>query len=290
MGSFNKNSFDKRVNDLRDKHLLRFESEKLSRVELNVPGKTLIELGRTGSNEWQIVRPRPMRADGFQVDELVRNLRDAQMDANADAKQAASAFGSGRLVATAKVVSPDGEGTFEVRESKGEYYARSNMVEGAFKISMDTGTGLNKSLDDLRSKKIFDFSFDDPNKIEFNDNGKLQIFEKSGENWTSGGKTMDSISVQNLVDKLRDFGIAGYEAPAVAQAEITITVVSKNGSRTETVEMQAKGTDWSARRMGSNETYRVTGTDITSLRQAVSGVREPPPPDKAGKDAKGDNK
>src|SRR5262249_19222434 len=67
ISSFIKSSLDKRVDDLRDKRLLSFESDKLTRVELQAKGQA-VEFGKNGANEWQIVRPRPLRADSSSVE------------------------------------------------------------------------------------------------------------------------------------------------------------------------------------------------------------------------------
>src|SRR6202140_586378 len=103
VASYVKSGLDKSVNDLRDKRLLTFDQDKLSRVEL-VAKKQDIEFGRD-KDQWQIVKPKPLRADGLQVEELIRKLKDAKMDPAVsadDAKNAATAFGSGTPVATVK--------------------------------------------------------------------------------------------------------------------------------------------------------------------------------------------
>ena len=90
VASFTKTGLDKSSKDLRDKRLLSFDQDKLSRVELAAK-KQDIEFGR-GKDEWQILKPKPMRADGLQVEELVRKLKDAKMDLAAgddDQKKAA---------------------------------------------------------------------------------------------------------------------------------------------------------------------------------------------------------
>src|SRR5581483_8044871 len=100
-----KTSLDKNLNDLRDKRLLTFDSDKLSRVELTAKGQTM-EFGKNGQNEWEILKPRPLRADGSAVDGLVSKLKDAKMDATIspeDAKKASAGFASGTKVATASV-------------------------------------------------------------------------------------------------------------------------------------------------------------------------------------------
>src|ERR1035437_1492888 len=79
VGTMTKTSLDKRIDDLRDKRLLTFDADKLSRVELAAKGPA-IEFGKNGQNEWQIVKPRPLRADGSAVDCLVSKLKDAKMD------------------------------------------------------------------------------------------------------------------------------------------------------------------------------------------------------------------
>ena len=68
-----KTSFDKSLNDLRDKRLLTFEQGQLTRVDV-VAANTTIEFGKNGQNEWTIVEPQPYRADNFQVEELLRKM------------------------------------------------------------------------------------------------------------------------------------------------------------------------------------------------------------------------
>ena len=95
IASTSKTALDKQSKDLREKHLLTFDQDKLSRVELEPAGKPALEFGRAGT-DWQILKPKPMRADGFQVDELVRKLKDAAMDTDTDPKAAAAAFAAAR--------------------------------------------------------------------------------------------------------------------------------------------------------------------------------------------------
>src|SRR5437763_3087875 len=115
IASYTKSNFDKSSKDLRDKRLLAFEQDKLSRVELQAK-KQDIEFGRS-KDEWQILKPKPLRADGLQVEELVRKLKDAKMDlavSDDDAKKAATAYASGTPVATVKVTDPSGTQEMQV--------------------------------------------------------------------------------------------------------------------------------------------------------------------------------
>lgn len=275
IASFSKMAFDKQSKDLREKHLLTFDQDKLSRVELDT-GKASLEFGRAGT-DWQILKPKPMRADGFQVDEVVRKLKDASMDTGADPKAAAAAFAGGQKVATAKVTGAEGTLTLEVRKAKDDYYAKSSMVDGAYKITKEVGDGLNKSLDDFRNKKVFDFGFNDPNRIEIKDGGQTKVIEKSGENWTSAGKTMDSISVQNLIDKLRDLAATKFADSGFTTPTLELTVVSNDGKKTEKVQIAAAGANFLARRESDSSLYQLDANTVTGLREAAAGVQPAPP-------------
>src|SRR6266699_2190281 len=164
LSSYKKSSLDKSPNDLRDKRLLPFDADKVSSIELTAKKQT-IAFGRS-KDEWQILKPRPFRADRSQVAELLRALRDTKMDLSGseDEKKAAATFGAGTAFATVRVTDVSGTQELQVRKNKDDYYARSSAVVGVYKIS--SGTGLDKGLDDFRNKKLFDFGFAEPEKID----------------------------------------------------------------------------------------------------------------------------
>src|SRR3982751_4909465 len=123
VSSSTKTSLDKGVNDLRDKRLLTFDSNSLTRVELVSP-KSDVEFGKSNGNEWRIVKPKPYRVENFQVEDLVRKLGEAKMDLSTSAeeiKKSEANFASGKLVATAKVSDGSGTQTLELRKNKDDY-------------------------------------------------------------------------------------------------------------------------------------------------------------------------
>src|SRR2546429_63292 len=124
VASYHKTGLEKTENDLRDKRLLTFDSEKLSRVELTAKKQT-IEFGRS-KDQWQILKPKPLRADQTAVVDLVRSLGDAKMDvsATADEKKELRAFNSGTPVGTAKLTDVAGTEELQVRKNKDDYYAK----------------------------------------------------------------------------------------------------------------------------------------------------------------------
>ncbi|MEI6876938.1 MAG: DUF4340 domain-containing protein, partial [Spirochaetota bacterium] len=160
VANFSKSNIDKTTKDLRDKRLMTFDSDKLARFELTVKGQSL-EFGKNGKGEWTIVKPKPMRADNFAVEDLAKKIKDAKMDlslSDEDLKKAASSFASATVVATAKLSDAAGTQQLEVRKDKDKnYYAKSSVVEGVHKVDAGLGDGLDKSVNDFRQKKLFDF-------------------------------------------------------------------------------------------------------------------------------------
>ena len=278
-GSFNKSTFDKVAKDLRDKRLLKFDQEKISRIEYTAKKQTF-EFGKTGANDWQIVKPKPMRVDASLMEGLVIKLKAASMDtsgAEEDAKKAAAAFSSAPAVAVAKVTDPGGTETLEVRKAKDTYYAKSSVVDGIVKLSKDMGDSLDQSPGDFRNKKIFDFGFNDPTRIEVKDGAKNAVYEKSGEKWTSAGKTTDGVSIQAFIDKLRDLSATKFPETGFTTPAVTLTVVSNGGKRTEKVEIAAAGTGFIARREGEPSLYELDANAVKDLRQAAGDIRDAEP-------------
>jgi hypothetical protein len=279
VASFVKTGIDKSANDLRDKRLLTFDQDKLSRVEL-IAKKQDIEFGRD-KDQWQIVKPKPLRADGLQVDEMLRKLKDAKMDlslSDEDSKKAAAAFASGMPVATVKLTDPSGTQQIEVRKNKDDYYAKSSVVAGVFKATPELGTGVDKALDDFRNKKLFDFGFNDPNKIEIHANGKTYAFQKGGDDWSSNGKKMDSISMQSLVDKMRDLSANKFiDTGTLGTPSVDITIVSNNSKLTEKVSIAKQGSDYIAQRENEPALYGLDSKTVDDLTQAASDVKPAPP-------------
>jgi len=286
IASYNKTSIDKTPADLRDKRLMTFDSDKLTRVELKAKGQS-IEFGKNNQNEWQIIKPKPLRADGGQVEELVRKLKDARMEttaSDADAKKAATAFPGAKPVAVVRTTDAAGTQELDVRKDKdNNYYAKSSVVEGVQKLTTFVGEGLDKGLDDFRNKKLFDFGFHDPSKLEIRDGGKQVVYQKTGDKWMSGPKQMDGPSVQALVDKLRDLSAVKFLEQGSGSTVFEATVTSNEGKRVEKVIVSRQGDSFLAGRENEPAVYELDGKAVEELRKAAAEVKEFQPPKKEEK-------
>ncbi len=279
LSGYKKNSFDKSANDLRDKRLLTFDSDKVSSIELTAKKQT-IALGRS-KDEWQIVSPKPFRADRAQVEELLRTLRDAKMDLSGseDGKKVAAAFGSGTAVATVRVTDVSGTQELQVRKNKGDYYANSSAVAGVYKISSGTA-GLDKSLDDFRNKKLFDFAFADPDKVELHDGPKSYFLTHSGSDWWSNGTKMDAGAVSALVDRIRDLSASKFVDIGLTAPAMNLIVTSDGGKRVEKVLLSKSGDSYLAKRENEPALYELNASAVTELQKSAADLKPAPPPSK----------
>jgi hypothetical protein len=192
-----------------------------------------------------------------------------------DAKKAVTAFGSGTRVGVAGVSDSAGTQTIEVRKDKDKnYYAKSSAVEGTYKIANDLGEGLDKDLNSFRNKKLFDFGFSDPGKVMV---GKA-TYEKSGEKWMSGGKQMDSVSIQAVVDKLRDLASTKFLDGGTGPVVLEVGVTSNEGKRNEKVTIMKQGAAYIAKRDNEPSVYELDGKAVEELQKTASEVKEFQPP------------
>ena len=273
IASYTKNSIDKGLNDLRDKRLLTIEPDKVSRLDVE-SNRQDIEFGRN-KDQWQILKPKPLRADSFQVDELVRKLADAKMDlASDDQKKAASTFAAAKSIATAKLTTDSGVQQLELRKSKDDYYAKSNVVSGVYKVGSDIAQAVNKKLDDFRNKKLFDFGYSDPEKIEIHDGSNNYFLTKTGDDWWSGdGKKLDVSSVQAVIDKTRDLQATKFADSGFVTPTTEISVTSDGGKRLEKVLISKHGDEYIAERQNEPPLYVLDSTAVEALQKSASELK-----------------
>lgn len=275
VSSSTKTSLDKTLSDLRDKRLLPVDADKISQIEV-VRKNSDIEFGRN-KDDWQILKPKPMRADSVQVGDLVRDLTNAKMDlSSADAKQDAVEFGRATLLAIAKLTDESGTQQLQVRKSKDTYYAKSTAVDGAYKIDSGLGKTLEKNVDDFRDKKLFDFGYNDPDKIELHNADKSYFLTRGTggvDDWWSNGKKMDGANVESVISDLRDLTATGFPASGFSSPTINISVVSQEGKRTEKVQITKSGDHYIAQRENDSTLYELSASSVDGLMKAALDLK-----------------
>jgi len=278
LAGYNKTSLDKTANDLRDRRLLTADFDKVSQIELlnQTPDKKQDITFARQKDAWQILKPKPYRADAMPVDDLIRALREARFETTTDDESAklAATFKAAKPLATAKITGASGTQELELRKDKDGDLAKSSVVAGIYKVSASLGSSLNKTLEDFRNKKLFDFSYQDPNKIELHDGSKAYFLTRSGSDWWGpDGKKLDEGATETLISQLRDLSADKFPDTGFANPGIEITVTSQDGKRVEKVSLAKSADSFIAKRENEPELYELSASSVSELQKAAADLK-----------------
>lgn len=277
IGNSYKTGFDRTVNDLRDKRLVILDESKLSGIELVRTSETL-QFGKNSRGLWQLIKPQPFRTDAVVVDELFNKVKEANFDpalSIEDQKKNAAAFASAPVLATLNLTDGAGTRQLEVRKSKDNLLlAKSSTVPGIFKVADDLGASLGKSLDDYRSKKLIDFGFEDPTRIEIKSGDKTSLIERKSADWMLNGKKVDSASLMPFLDALRAFAAMKFVPGGFTTPAVQVTITQKDGKTIEKLLIAKVGNFHYAKREGESGEYEVDPKTIADLEAALKAVKE----------------
>ncbi|HKR85703.1 MAG TPA: DUF4340 domain-containing protein, partial [Terriglobales bacterium] len=171
----------------------------------------------------------------------------------------------------------------QVRKSKDAYYGKSTAVEGTYKIDADLGQALAKGLDDFRNKKLFDFGFHDPNKIEMHSGTKAYFLERGrgeGADWWSNAKKMDAESVQSYISRVRDLTATNFVDFGFVNPTTEVTVTWDEGKQTEKVYFAKSGNNYIAKRENEPTLYLMDSGAIDTLQKAADDIKPAAQPNK----------
>ncbi len=268
---------DKTVNDLRDKRLLILDETKLARIEVSRAGEVL-EFGKSGQGLWQLLKPQPYRTDATVVDDFLNKLREASFDPAlpaAEAKQFATSFASASPVGAVTVSDAGGAKRLEIRKTvAGDYLGRSTSVEGIYKLDPNLGEALGKPLEDYRSKKLMDFGYEDPKRVEVVSGGKTSVLEKKGEDWIWNGKKADSATVVSFLEQLRGFSALGFVAKGFTEPVFSVTLTQNDGKTVEKLRVSKSGNFHYAKRDGEVGEYEIDPKTLADLEAEIGKIKE----------------
>ena len=269
-----KSAYDKGVKDLRDKRLLPVDFDKIASLAIVGP-KLNLTLG-SDKGQWTIHNPKDMRADQSKVDSVIQDLKGATLDASvsdADAKTAASSFASGTPVATVKVADASGTQELQVRKNKDTYYAKSTAVDTPVKLSGSFGADIDKNPEDFRQKKVFDFAETNPDKVEMRDGAKSYSMSRSGEDWLSGGKKMDAVTVEAFLNSIRALEATKFSTSGFSNPTISLIVTSQDGKSVEKVGIAKAGGGYAAKRDDGPTVYELDAKLVPALQEAAAVLK-----------------
>ncbi len=283
VSSYLETTFSKSTFDLRDKTILKIDRDKVERVEIETPDRTL-QVAKQGA-DWRITSPIEARADFSAVEGIIGRLNTAPMkslvssDAAADLKQ----YGLDKPAATVRVTSGSAQAGLAIGKSAGEgaVYARDLSRPLVFTVESALFDELKKPADDFRVKDLFDARAFNTTRIEITRGGQTMTLEKEKgkDTWTQvtpAAKPVDAAKVDALLTALTSARAAsfveklagtGLEAP-----EVTITIAYEEGQKHEKVAFARKGADAFARRDG-DAAAKIDAPTLDGIIKALDALK-----------------
>ena len=276
--TFNKSSFD-----LRDKTILKIDREKVDRMEIETPDRTL-KVVKQGA-DWRVASPVDARADFGAVEGIIGRLNTTPMKsvAAADAPDLKE-YGLDKPAATVRVTSGSAQAGLAIGKSAGEgvVYAKDLSRPMVFTIESALLDELKKPADDFRVKDLFDARSFNTTRIEVTRTGQTTTFEKTKgkEEWKQlapAAKPADTAKVEALLTALTSARATSFAdsktATGLETPELTVSITFEDGQKHEKVAFARKAADAYARRDGDAAAAKIDGTALEGIIKAIDALK-----------------
>jgi len=228
--------------DLRDQSVMKFNTETVSHIELaSRDAEKASELSSVHCEKrngiWFVTHPIETKADSQEIEGLLSELRALQVSTfeadQADASTPARLEKSGLDSPRIQIKLIDGSNTYALdigseglaeNGTQRSVYVKSVHQQAIYTVRDAMYTRLNKSVFDLRDKRIIDFQRTDTIRIEIAQNKQITVCTKNYDNNTwelqiptgRGGVTESVRADAKAVDDLL-FGVDSLEAAAFVE-------------------------------------------------------------------------
>jgi Domain of unknown function (DUF4340) len=288
-----------RPNDLRDRHLVRFDQNQLDRITIDVPGKTKTVLARKDQN-WTIVNRNNRPANAAEARRLTDLLAGEQVtNFVADVASDLPKYGLDKPQLTVTLSSFASENTAETKAGEhplatiafgkidGEnIFAR--VGEEPFVVAVRRSTLDNIFADPLQWQDLTIFKFK-PEQIHrlalFTDHEQSLIRGPNNQwEWVTGNGPINTVTVQSLVNTLASLHAvrwvanippATFDKPQLV-ATFTTSADDKAQHKVTISGPSADGTSM-ARTDEHEGTFVISSSDLSALRGALVLPPSPSP-------------
>ena len=285
VASYLESIFNKSTFDLRDKTILKIDREKVDRMDIETPERT-VKVAKQGA-DWRLSSPVDARADFGAVEGIIGRLNTTPMKAITAAEATDLAqYGLDTPAATVRVMSGSAQAGLAIGKSAGEgvVYAKDLSRPMVFTVESALFDELKKPADDFRVKDLFDARSFNTTRVEIARGGLTMVFEKEKgkDTWKQvapAAKAADTAKVEALLtalssaratsfaDKDKIKGGTGLETP-----EVTIAVAFEDGQKHEKVAFARKGSDAYAQRDG-DAAAKIDTTALDGIIKAIDALK-----------------
>jgi Domain of unknown function (DUF4340) len=287
--AFQETSFNKDTFSLREKQLLKFDRDKVDRVELAASGKN-VALAKEGT-EWKLTTPVQVRADFGSVEGLMGRLQTAQMKSivadeasPADLKK----YGLDKPDVTVNVNAGSARATLLVggKAEDGTIYVRDASRPMVMTADSSLADDFKKGADDYRRKDVFEFRAYNASRIELTRNGQTVVFDKAkgeGENpqdtWrrvSPNAGNADKDKIDSLLSRLSNMRATSFvdstAKTGLDKPELAVYVKFDDGKKEERVSFGKAGDDVYASRPSEPGAAKVDATDLTEALKTLDEI------------------
>jgi len=206
---------DKPTFDFRDKAALSFDQAKVTSLELASAAQT-IRVEKSG-DEWKLVKPVQAPADFVSVNGVLGQLQSAAMTALKDRPEDLKdlkQYGLDKPVVVMTLSEGASSQKLELGKEAdpGSVWARDPAKAAVFSINNGVAMELQKKVDDLRRKELFDFRPFNATRFEITRGKETRAFEKvkgTGANavdtWKQVAPAAKAVDSSNFEGVLLDF-------------------------------------------------------------------------------------
>ena len=224
----------KSTTDFRERSMIKFNTETVSRIQLQQrdPGRTIHCEKR--DNTWRVVHPIEAKADAEEIETLLVELRSLKVStfeadgADTNNPERLEKYGLDTPHIQGQITDADNTYTLNIGSAvpaengtQGQVYVKASVHQDAiYTVSEDVYNLLSKSVFDLRDKRVIDFQRTDTIRFEIKQDKETTVgtrnYDDTWELQTPTGKIKADVdAVADLI-----FGVDSLEAAAFVDAPI----------------------------------------------------------------------
>lgn len=260
--------FTKSASDLRDRSVLKFDLDEVTALTLRVTSNSEIRCRKSEANVWEMVYPNETEADSKEIESILSALDTLKVVVFAgDGVADLAVYGLDTPRIQARLDLSDGSTQSLLiggdDEASGRIYTKRADFDSVYAVNSEIYSKLNKTVFDLRSKRVIDFQRTAANRFEIERQGQEKIVcEKNTDGeWEIKAPVVlkaDAAAVDDLlfgVDSLKAVEFVsdspkslhpyGLDAPAIVvsfastDAETVVLLVGKLKGDTVYVKSQS---------------------------------------------------
>lgn len=285
ISSYLDTTFDRQPFDLRDKSILKFDRDKVDRLEIMREGGR-VEAVKDGL-DWMLTHPVKVKADYSIVEGIVSRLHSAQMKSvvTEDASQAElRKWGLEKPAVTATVAAGSSRATLAIGGStpENDVYVRDLSTSRVVTAASDLLDEVRKEASDLRRKDVFEFRPFNVSRLEIARGSETFVFEKTKaedgtEKWrrtSPSAADVDAAKMETLLSRLTALRAQSFVDAPRGRGEAALTVAARfdDGKKNERVRFERSGGDVLALRDGEPGAAKLAATEFDEALKALDDL------------------